>query len=153
MAISTAETKCVLCETGAGALPGSFPTRASLMSQRPRKSSRNPSKVPPAARIIEERPPKAKAVESEAKMDNAATMPAIQGSRLSSFWVRAAKSVPNSRSPRLARQQPWVDAFGLEGAFPALVGRRVKQYGGTAGSWVPAVAGHFLFELALAPAG
>ena len=54
---------------------------------------------------------------------------------------------------RLARQQPRIDAFGLERRRPALVGRRVEQDLRVAVRGEPAVAGHFLVELAFAPAG
>jgi hypothetical protein len=60
---------------------------------------------------------------------------------------------PPSRHPRLARQQSRVDPRRLERGGPALVARRVEQDGRVGARREPAVAGHFLVELALAPPG
>src|SRR5436190_8887914 len=53
----------------------------------------------------------------------------------------------------LAGQQARVDAFAAEGGLPALLSRRVEQYGRAADGRIPTMAGHFLFELAAVPAG
>src|SRR5687768_4112447 len=58
-----------------------------------------------------------------------------------------------SGGARLAREQARVDAFGLEARLPAVVDRRVEQDRLAAGGGEPAVARHFLVELALAPSG
>src|SRR4051812_44693782 len=50
-----------------------------------------------------------------------------------------------------ARQQPRVDAGGVEGGAPALVRRQVEQDLRAAVGGEPAVPGHFLVELTLAP--
>src|SRR5690348_7978146 len=65
---------------------------------------------------------------------------------------RRRQSFP-SGGAGLARQQARVDSLGLERRSPALVGRRVEQYAGIGPRGEPAVPGHFLIELPLAPAG
>src|SRR5688500_1239803 len=53
----------------------------------------------------------------------------------------------------LAGQQAWVDPRSLERCAPALVGRSLEQDPRAARGGEPGVTGHFLVELAFAPAG